>query len=77
MKYKKSKIDLITSLVELVFRNCYFKTPYGIYGQTKSMPMGDYSSRDNLDIDLARFVQYFIVNELRPNTCHQPEGPRR
>ena len=38
-------IDLMVKLVNLVFNNCYFITPYGLYRQTRGMPMGDYSSR--------------------------------
>ena len=38
-------IDLILKLVNLVFDNCYFFTPYGLFKQTRGMPMGDYSSR--------------------------------
>ena len=39
------EIDLMLKLVQLVFSNCYFYTPYGLYRQTRGMPMGDYSSR--------------------------------
>ena len=39
------EIDLMIKLVHLVFSNCYFYTPYGLYRQTRGMPMGDYSSR--------------------------------
>lgn len=61
--YKKQKIDLIKSLVSLVFNNCYFFTMKGLYRQTKGMPMGDYSSRDGLDVDLTR-SEYEIVSQL-------------
>ena len=40
-----STIDLMKKLVVLVFSNCYFYTPSGLYRQTRGMPMGDYSSR--------------------------------
>ena len=39
------KTDLMVKLVKLVFTNCYFFTPYGLYRQTRGMPMGDVSSR--------------------------------
>ena len=64
--YSKHKIDLLISLVDLVFSNCYFCTPTGLYRQSKGMPMGDYSSRDSLDVDLTRseFEIISIVNTL-------------
>ena len=40
-----STTDLMKKLVILVFSNCYFYTPNGLYRQTRGMPMGDYSSR--------------------------------
>ena len=40
-----STIDLMRKLVVLVFTNCYFYTPSGLYRQSRGMPMGDYSSR--------------------------------
>ena len=40
-----SVIDLMRKLVKLVFTNCYFYTPHGLYRQSRGMPMGDYSSR--------------------------------
>ena len=52
--YSKPRIDLLRSLVDLVFSNCYFCTPTGLYRQSKGMPMGDYASRDGLDVDLTR-----------------------
>ena len=58
--YEKSKIDLMRTLVELVFSNCYFCTPFGLFRQTRGMPMGDYSSRDSLDLDLTR-SEYEII----------------
>ena len=45
-------ISLMTDLIHVVFTNCYFDTPKGIYYQTLGMPMGDVSSRDALDVDL-------------------------
>ena len=48
----KDKVDPIRKLVELVFSNCYFYTPFGLFRQARGMPMGDVSSRDSLDIDL-------------------------
>ena len=39
------EIDLMNKLVAMVFSNCYFYTPTGLYRQTRGMPMGDYSSR--------------------------------
>ena len=39
------KIDLMVKLVSLVFNNCYFYTPFGLFRQTRGMPMGDVSSR--------------------------------
>ena len=50
--YGKEHQELMKKLVDLVFLNCYFYTPYGLYRQTKGMPMGDISSRDALDIEL-------------------------
>ena len=52
LMYDPDHIDLMRKLVKLVFSNCYFYTPSGLYRQTKGMPMGDYSSRDSLDIVL-------------------------
>ena len=40
-----STTALMKKLVVLVFSNCYFYTPSGLYRQTRGMPMGDYSSR--------------------------------
>ena len=57
------KIDLIRRLVELVFSNCYFFTPFGLFRQTRGMPMGDVSSRDSLDIDLTN-SEFKILSEL-------------
>ena len=37
--------DVMRKLVNLVFSNCYFYTPHGLYRQTRGMPMGDISSR--------------------------------
>ena len=64
--YTKPEIDLMVSLVYLVFSNCYFLTPIGLYKQTKGMPMGDYSSRDGLDVDLTRseYEILFLVHVL-------------
>ena len=50
-------------LVDLVFLNCFFYTPYGLYRQSKGMPMGDYSSRDSLDVDLY-FSEFEIINSI-------------
>ena len=50
--YTQDHIGLMQGLVELVFSNCNFFTPYGLYRQSKGMPMGDYSSRDALDVEL-------------------------
>ena len=58
--YEKSKIDLLRSLVDLIFSNCYFLTPFGLFRQSRGMPMGDYSSRDSLDVDLTR-SEYEII----------------
>ena len=46
------KIELMKTLIDLVFSNSYFFTPFGLYRQTLGMPMGDVSSRDSLDLDL-------------------------
>ena len=46
------EIDVMSKLVNLVFTNCYFYTPHGLYRQTRGMPMGDISSR---------FVRLYIV----------------
>ena len=59
--YEHDHVDLIEKLIDLVFLNCYFYTPYGLYRQTKGMPMGDYSSRDALDLDLTR-SEFEIMN---------------
>ena len=61
LEYSKSRIDLIKAMVSLVFSNCYFTTPFGLYRQSKGMPMGDYSSRDALDVDLTR-SEYEIIS---------------
>ena len=53
ISWESEKIDLMKKLVNLVFSNCYFFTPNGLFKQTRGMPMGDVSSRDSLDIDLA------------------------
>ena len=42
----------MVDLVALVFSNSYFFTPFGLYCQTKGMPMGDFSSRESLDVVL-------------------------
>ena len=63
VKYEKSHAELIVKLVDLVFLNCFFYTPYGLYRQSKGMPMGDYSSRDSLDVDLC-FSEYEIINSI-------------
>ena len=57
----EEKLDLIKRLVESVFSNCYFFTPNGLFRQTRGMPMGDVSSRDALDIDLA-YSEYNILS---------------
>ena len=57
------EIDLMVKLVNLVFSNCYFFTPFGLYKQTRGMPMGDYSSRDSLDLHLVK-SEYEILLEL-------------
>ena len=57
------EIDVMVKLVSLVFTNCFFYTPLGLYRQTRGMPMGDYSSRDSLDIDLS-CSEYDIVSEM-------------
>ena len=54
--YDKAKTEMIVALMKLVFSNCFFKTPLGIFRQSKGMPMGDFSSRDSLDIDLTRYI---------------------
>ena len=51
--YKNDHIEIMMDLVELVFSNSYFFTPYGLCRQTKGMPMGDFSSRESLDVVLA------------------------
>ena len=51
--YELYIVELMQSLVELVFSNCYFFTPYGLYKQGRGYPMGGYSSREALDVDLA------------------------
>ena len=61
--YASTKTDLIVKMVSLVFSNCYFSTPFGLYRQSKGMPMGDYSSRDALDVDLTR-SEYEIISQL-------------
>ena len=79
IKFDFSIIDLMGKLVNLVFSNCYFYTPYGLYRQSRGMPMGDYSSRlvisipnlriinfinrDSLDVDLSR-SEYEIISDL-------------
>ena len=61
--YTNSKTELIVKMVSLVFSNCYFITPFGLYRQSKGMPMGDYSSRDALDIDLTR-SEFEIISQI-------------
>ena len=63
VKYEDHHITLLEKLVDLVFLNCYFYTPNGLYRQTKGMPMGDYSSRESLDVELTR-SEYFIINSI-------------
>ena len=43
---------LINCLVDLVFTNCTFYTPLGLYKSGQGYPMGGHSSRDALDVDL-------------------------
>ena len=71
LKYQKQTIDVINGLIELVFNNCYFSTPTGLYRQTHGMPMGDYSSRDGLDCVLAasEYEIIFLAN-LMPLKIH-------
>ena len=54
---------LMRELIQLVFTNCYFFTPLGLYRQTRGMPMGDVSSRDALDIDLTT-SEFEILSSL-------------
>ena len=56
--YEHDHVDLIEKLIDLVFLNCYLYTPYR---QTKGMPMGDYISRDALDLDLTK-SEFEIMN---------------
>ena len=51
--YEDDHIEIMKSLVELVFLNSYFYTPYGLYRQNRGMPMGDFSSRESLDVVLS------------------------
>ena len=51
--YENDHIEIIVDLVELVFLNAYFYTPFGLYRQSKGMPMGDFSSRESLDVVLS------------------------
>ena len=53
LDYKDDHIEIMVDLVTLVFSNSYFFTPYGLYRQTKGMPMGVFSSRESLDVVLA------------------------
>ena len=69
LDYEDDQISLIENLVELVFANAYFYTPYGLYKQTRGMPMGDFSSRESLDIvlsnsefDILRFMETLEIN---------------
>ena len=64
--YDDDKSSLIKNLVELVFTNSYFYTPYGLYKQTRGMPMGDFSSRESLDLVLSRseFVILLLLRSL-------------
>ena len=57
------KIMLMRKLVQLVFSNCYFFTPSGLFRQTRGMPMGDVSSRDALDLDLTN-SEFQILSSL-------------
>ena len=59
----EDKVDLIRKLVELVFSNCYFYTPFGLFRQARGMPMGDVSSRDSLDIDLTN-LKFKILSSI-------------
>ena len=52
LKLPSDHINLVVGLLDLVFSNCYFFTPMGLFRQTEGMPMGDLSSRDALDVDL-------------------------
>ena len=61
--FESEKIELLKTLINLVFSNCYFFTPYGLYRQTRGMPMGDVSSRDSLDTDLTN-SEYRIMSSL-------------
>ena len=71
LKYQKQIIDLMLALVDLVFSNCYFLTPSGLYRQSKGMPMGDFSSRDGLDCALtaSEYEIIFLVNLLPVKIC--------
>ena len=51
--YENDHIEIMVGLVELVFLNSYFYTPLGLYRQSKGMPMGDFSSRESLDVVLS------------------------
>ena len=62
--YGNEYITLMQKMVKLVFTNCVFYTPTGLYRQTKGMPMGDFSSRDSLDIVLTR-SELNIINFSR------------
>ena len=53
LDYEEDQVAVIEKLIELVFLNSYFYTPYGLYKQTRGMPMGDFSSRESLDIVLS------------------------
>ena len=64
VKYEDIYAGLVVKLVDLVFLNCYFYTPFGLYRQSKGMPMGDYSSRDSLDVDLC-FSEFEILNSIQ------------
>ena len=63
LKTCDEKISLVKILIKLVFSNCYFFTPYGLYRQSRGMPMGDVSSRDALDTDLV-YSEYHIMSKL-------------
>ena len=47
--WSSSKISLAKKLAKLVFENCFFETPRGIFRQSQGFPMGGHSSREGLD----------------------------
>ena len=74
LKYEEYIVALMINLTTLIFTNSYFFTPFGLYLQGNGYPMGNFSSRDALDLDLVRTEIELLTSSFNFIKCIKDYG---